>query len=263
MREFQTDISTPDGSMNAVVIHPEEGGPFPVAVCYMDSCGIRPDFLTLARGLAVAGYFVVTPNAYYRRAREVDLDPDRIGSEDPTYEDGRALMWELNRSITVAGFEDDVRATLAWIEAQPEAMPGPVGVYGYCLGGRLAMTAAAALPERIAAAASFHGAGFVQDDLSKAGDIRAEVYFAHAGTDKYVPLDRIEAIEARLADAGVLHRFEIYQEAHHGFTIPGRQTYHQPSADRAWERLFNLFRRNLPQAAPGAPSRLYRGLARI
>lgn len=238
MKEYVVDIRTPDGVMNSVVMHPEEGGPFPVAVCLMDSCGLRDDFLELARRLAVAGYFVVTPNAYYRAARDVDLDPDRVDSEDPTYEEGRKMMWELNRSITADGWERDMRALFAWVDACPQAMAGPAGVYGYYLGGRLALSAAAAMPERIAAAASLHGGGFVKDDSSKAGAILGEVYLAHAGTDKYIPMERIEGIERMLTQ--------------------------QPSADRAWERVFALFRRNLPQAAAVLQAhRSYTGIATI
>ncbi len=193
----------------------------------------------------------------------MDLDPDRIDFDD-TYEEGRKLMWELNRSITVSGVERDTKAILDWMEAYAGALNGPAGAYGYCLGGRLALTAAASLPNRIAAAASFHGGGFVQDDTSRLADITAEIYFAHAGTDKYIPLDKIERLDAECGAAGLRRRFEIYNDAHHGFSIPGRRVYHQPSADRAWQRLFALFRRNLVQGAVGdQPRRIPQGITRV
>lgn len=255
MIEFEVDVPTPDGAMNTVIVHPEQGGPFPVAICFMDSCGVRPDFLEMARRLAVTGYCVATPNLYYRRLRHVDLDPDRIDF-DESYADGRRLMWELNQSFTLFDCASDTRALLSWLQEQAPALGGPVGAYGYCLGGRLALGMAAHVPERVAAAASFHGGGFVVDRPDsihlRAAAIRAEVYVAHAGTDKYVPADQLEALEAALAAAGVRRRIEIYAEAHHGFTIAGRRVYHPPSAWRAWERLFALFHRNLPQAAPCA-----------
>lgn len=110
------------------------------------------------------------------------------------------------------------------------------------------------MPERIVAAASFHGGGFAVDSPDSihrhAGAIRAEVYVGHAGTDKYIPLEQLGALEAALAEAGVHRRIEVYEEAHHGFTIAGRRVYHERSAFRAWERLHALFRRNLPQASP-------------
>ena len=251
MIEFEVDVQTPDGAMNTVVMHPEDGGPFPAAVCFMDSAGVRPDFLDMGRRVAAAGYCVMTPNMYYRRFRTVDIDPDRIDF-DEGYEDGRALMWELNRSFTLLDTASDTRSLLAWSDDYPHALGGPVGAYGYCLGGRLALGVAAHVPERIAAAASFHGGGFVTDAPDSlhrhAQAIRAEVYVAHAGTDKYVADDQLLELDRALAAAGVRRRIEVYAEAHHGFTIAGRRVYHERSAFRAWERLFALFRRTLPQA---------------
>lgn len=251
MIETEVDVPTPDGLMNTVVMHPEAGGPFPVAICFMDSCGVRPDFLDMARRLAAVGYCVATPNMYYRKLRIVDLDPDRIDF-DEGYDEGRKLMWELNRSFSLEDCASDTRALLAWLDSYDRALRGPVGAYGYCLGGRLALSVAAHVPERVAAAASFHGGGFVvdtPDSIHKhARNIRGEVYVGHAGTDKYVPAEQLVDLERALSDAGVRQRIEIYSEAHHGFTIAGRRVYHERSAYRAWERLFALFRRNLPQA---------------
>jgi carboxymethylenebutenolidase len=251
MIEIEIDVPTRDGLMNTVVVHPEEGGPFPLAICFMDSCGVRPDFLDMARRLATTGYCVATPNMYYRKLRTVDLDPDRIDF-DESYDDGRALMWQLNSSFTLADCASDTRALITRLDDYAPALHGPVGAYGYCLGGRLALGVAAHVPERIAAAASFHGGGFVVESADSihnlADNIRAEIYVAHAGTDKYVPISQLSDLEQALADAGVRRRIEIYSEAHHGFTIAGRRVYHGPSAFRAWERLFALFKRNLPQA---------------
>jgi carboxymethylenebutenolidase len=249
--EFEADIDTPDGRMNAVVMHPEEGGPYPVAICLMDSCGIRPDFLEMPRRMAVAGYCVVTPNVYYRKLRHLDLDPNRIDFDD-TYDDGRKLMWELNQSVTSLNFARDTRALLSWLDKFEPALRGPVGAFGYCLGGRLALAAAAHVPERVAAAACFHGGGFVKDTPDSvhlhAGKIKAEIYVGHAGTDKHVPEEQLFGLQRSLKEAGVRGRIELYGEAHHGFTIPGRRVYHERSANRCWERLFALFGRNLPQA---------------
>ncbi|HEX4180962.1 MAG TPA: dienelactone hydrolase family protein [Caulobacteraceae bacterium] len=252
MIELEIDVPTPAGTMNTVVMHPEDGGPFPVAICFMDSCGVRPDFLDMPRRLAAAGYCVATPNMYYRKFRSVDLNPDRIDSDKKEYDDERKLMWELNKSFTLMECASDTRALLDWLGDYAPALRGPAGAYGYCLGGRLALGMAAHVPERIAAAASFHGGGFVVDTPESihrhADKIRAEVYVAHAGTDKYVPAQQLTDLDEALAQAGVRRRLEIYSEAHHGFTIAGRDAYHERSAFRAWERLFALFRRNLPQA---------------
>jgi carboxymethylenebutenolidase len=38
---------------------------------------------------------------------------------------------------------------------------------------------------------------------------------------------------------------EIYPGTHHGFAFPKRPVYHRDAAERHWERLLALYRRNL------------------
>jgi carboxymethylenebutenolidase len=39
MIERELDIATADGAMNSFVVHPAQGGPFPVVLFYMDAPG--------------------------------------------------------------------------------------------------------------------------------------------------------------------------------------------------------------------------------
>jgi carboxymethylenebutenolidase len=251
MIEFEVDIPTPDGLMNTVIMHPQSDGPFPVALCFMDSCGVRPDFLEMARRLSVTGYCVATPNMYYRKMRHVDLDPDRIDF-DEDYEEGRALMWKLNSSFTLLDCARDARALFTWLDANAPVLAGPAGAYGYCLGGRLALGVAAHIPERIAAAASFHGGGFIVDAPDSIhhhiSQIQAEIYVGHAETDKYIPMAQVTELERLLKENDKRHHIELYPNAPHGWTIPGRRVFDEQASNLSWERLFALFRRNLPQA---------------
>src|SRR5476651_2301266 len=70
MIEQELDIATADGAMNTFITHPEEGGPFPVVLFYMDAPGKREELHDMARRIAAVGYFVVLPNLYYRRSRD-------------------------------------------------------------------------------------------------------------------------------------------------------------------------------------------------
>jgi carboxymethylenebutenolidase len=38
---------------------------------------------------------------------------------------------------------------------------------------------------------------------------------------------------------------EVYPGTHHGFAFPKRPVYHRDAAERHWERLLALYRRNL------------------
>jgi carboxymethylenebutenolidase len=78
-----------------------------------------------------------------------------------------------------------------------------------------------------------------------AAKVKCESYFACAEIDKWAPKSDIDILEAALKDAKVPHRIEWYPKAEHGFVFPLRAVYEKPSAERHWERLFDLFRRNL------------------
>ena len=64
MIEKHLDISTQDGAMNSFVVYPDEGGPYPVVLFYMDAPGYREELRDMARRIAAVGYYVVLPNLY-------------------------------------------------------------------------------------------------------------------------------------------------------------------------------------------------------
>lgn len=242
MIEQTLDIPTADGAMNTFVVHPEEKQPHPVVFFYMDAPGFRSELRDMARRLASVGYFVLLPNLYYRRTRDWHL-VERT-------EEQMALMFEHMASLTLPMVVSDTEAMLRFVDAQPAANPTRIGAVGYCMSGPFVMAAAAALPERIHCIASIHGANMVTGDAASphllAPKIRCESYFACAEIDKWAPPPAIATLEAALVEAGTPHRIEWYPGAEHGFVFPKRGAiYHRESAERHWERLFELFGRRL------------------
>ncbi len=239
MRDRELDIVTPDGAMNTFVTHPEEDGPFPVVLLLMDAPGRREELSDMARRLGAGGYYVMLPNLYYRRVRDFAPTPER-----------RSEMIAHMNSLTNAMVCDDARALLAHTVQDPEAGSGPAGCVGYCMSGPFAFALAAAIPQRIAAAASFHGVRLCTEALDSphltAHEVRGELYFGCAETDEWAPAEMVEALDAHLASVGLRYRIETYPGTVHGFVFPQRPTaYHQAGAERHWERLFSLFRRRL------------------
>jgi carboxymethylenebutenolidase len=247
MIERHLDIPTPDGAMNSFVVHPEEGGPHPVVLFYMDAPGKREELHDMARRLASVGYFVVLPNLYYRRTRDFELKERTPEGMKPMFE----LMDSLGNALAVR----DTQAMLEFVAGEPAADAGRVGAVGYCMSGPFVFAAAAALPDRIRAIASIHGARMVTDrDDSPhrmAPRIRCETYVACAETDTWAPPEAMAQLQAALDAAGTPYRLEWYPGAQHGFVFPRRAgIYDRPSAERHWERLFALFARNLKPLAP-------------
>ncbi len=245
MIEREIDIQTPDGTMNTFVVHPDEGGPHPVVLFYMDAPGKREELHDMARRIASVGYFVALPNLYYRWTPRFRMKPGQEGLDE---------MFGLMRKLRNGMVVDDTSALIGFVDDDPAALGGPLGAVGYCMSGPFVFAAAAAYPERFAATASIYGAGLLtdrEDSPHRTADrIQGEIYFACAETDEYAPKAQIDALTEHLAQTGIRHRVEWYPGVEHGFAFPKREgIYDKPAAERHWARLFDLFRRNLP--APG------------
>ena len=242
MIDRELDIQTADGAMNTFVTHPEEGGPHPVVLFYMDAPGKREELHDMARRLGSVGYCVVLPNLYYRRVRDFKM----VTGDD----DARRIMFEHMNSLDRAKILTDTAAMLKFAAGEKAARTDKVGVVGYCMSGPFIFWAAAEHPNRVAAAASFHGVRLCTDSPESphrfADKIKGELYVGCAQTDSYAPPEMIAALDAHLRTTPLRYRIETYSETQHGFVFPKREgMYQKAGAERHWERLLALFRRNL------------------
>ncbi|MQY36369.1 hypothetical protein SRB17_43680 [Streptomyces sp. RB17] len=242
------EITTEDGVADAYLAHPADGRPRPGVLFYQDAYGLRPHLRSMADRLAAAGYTVLVPNVFYRLGRTpvVELPEFIDPAADPT-------IWErlgpVVASLTPDLIKRDAGAYLQWLADSPLATDGPVAVTGYCMGARLVLRTAAAFPDRVAAAAGFHGGGLATDEPTSphlgAPDITAELYFGHADNDRSLPPEQIERFEKALTEAGVRHTCEVYPGARHGFTQADTDAYDREADERHWRALLDLLNRTL------------------
>ncbi len=246
VRGTAVDIATEDGTADAYLTHPADGGPHPAVLLYMDAFGLRPQLRGMADRLAGAGYTVLVPNVFYRagRAPVVDL-PDFIDPRErpEIFQTLGPIMRDLTPERTVR----DAGAYLAWLADCPAAADGPVALTGYCMGSALALRTAGAYPDRVAAVAGFHGGNLATEAPDSphlaARDITAEVYLAHADQDPGMPAEQQERLEAALTGAGVGHRCEVYEGARHGYTQADTAAYDEAATERHWTALLDLLKR--------------------
>ncbi len=240
MIERQLDIETRDGATTTFIVHPERDGPHPVILFFMDAPAIREELRDMARRFASGGHYVVLPNLYYREG-VMEIGP--LG--DPAV---RERMMALMAGLTIDMVMSDVDGLLAFIDADPAAKPGPMGAVGYCMSGQFAINAAANHPDRIKAAASMYGTYLVTDKANSphlvAKKAAGELYFGCAETDRWAPMELVEELTQALAELPNAE-VEIYPGVEHGFAFPQRPAYDKPAAERHWERLVALYRRNL------------------
>ena len=244
MIDQQLEISTKDGHTTTFITHPERGGPHPVILFYMDAPAIREELRDMARRLGTSGYYVMLPNLYYR-SNVLELGPLPADPESPE----RKRMFQLMASIDIPMVMEDTRALLAFAGTQPAARIDRVGTVGYCMSGRYAINAATHFSDRVKAAASIYGTQLATDRPDSphlAGQkTRAELYFACAETDIYAPMETIEKVRLAMQNDRANAEVEIYPATHHGFAFPKRPVYDRDAAERHWERLLALYRRNL------------------
>ena len=240
MIERQVDLTTPDGTMPTFLFHPEHDGPHPVVLYLMDAPGIRPVLRDMASRLATAGYYVMLPYLYYRGGpfREFTMSDEDMHARQ-----------ELMGTITPTNIVGDAGALLAHAAGDAAARDGDAGVVGFCMSGGLAVSVARAIPDRIAAAASIHGAWLVRDTDDSPhlnlDTVRAELYLAWCDNDATAPPETIPVMREALGDTSVMYTLDFIDYAVHGFAPPGTERYNRQASELHWERVHSLLRRNL------------------
>lgn len=248
MSRTAVEIKTADGTCPASLFRPAGRGPWPGVIFYMDGPGIRPVLFEMGERLAAAGYLVLLPDLFYRAGPYAPVDVKTLFS-DP---EKRAAHGKFFASTSNAKAAADTRAFLDFLDDTGELRGRKIGVTGYCMGGGMVLTAAATYPDRIAAAASFHGGRLATDAADSphklAAKIKARVLVAGADKDQGFPPEQADALRAALTAAGVDHRVEIWSGATHGWTMKDIPIYDEAAAERHWREMLALFEQTLKAA---------------
>ncbi len=239
--EHEVAIRTPDGTANGVLFASEDGRRLPGVIFLTDVGGIRASQHQMGGRLAAEGYAVLLPNIFYRTDKPpVWHFPLRFGEPATMQRFG-----ELTGPLTPDAIERDAGAYVDFLAGHESVGNAPMGVVGLCFSGALAVRTAAARPDRIAAAASFHGGRLYADDPSSPHlvlpHVKARLYFGHATDDRSMPQEVIGKLDDALESWGGRYESEIYEGARHGWTVPDNPAYNQPQAERAFEKLKELF----------------------
>ncbi|GGX35461.1 dienelactone hydrolase [Pigmentiphaga litoralis] len=241
-------VNAPDGACPAYVVSPAEGSaaaaPWPAVIFYGDAGGLRPAMVEMADTVAAAGYLVLVPDVYYRVGPYTPLVPKEVFAGDVG-----AVLGPLMSTTGNDKAAGDTEAFLAWLDAREDVRKGKVGAVGFCMCGGMALSAAAAWPDRFGAVASFHGGNLASDDPAsphlRVGAIQGDVYIASAERDEFYPPAMAARFEAALNEAGVTYTAEEYAGASHGWMVPDFPVYDANCAERGWTALIALFDRTL------------------
>src|SRR5262245_27044822 len=135
-----------DGDAVGVLIAPAAPAHLPLLVMFPDAGGIRPAMEQIAGRFASHGYAVLVVDPYWRNGPFAPFDFKTVWS-DPAE---RARIGALMASVLPDRLFADTRALVAAI-GDRRVDTGRVATFGYCMGGRMAFLAAAAMPDEVVA----------------------------------------------------------------------------------------------------------------
>nr|WP_070958466.1 dienelactone hydrolase family protein [Hyphomonas sp. Mor2] len=245
LTEANVDIPTPDGTIDALFVHPADGAHAAIII-WPDIHGVRPAFFDMARRLAGAGYSVIAANPYYR------THSGRLFQEGQTIRDpgGRERVGPHYQALSPETVIIDAAAIVSWLDRQDavDTRRG-VGAVGFCMTGSWTLRAAAAVPNRIKAPTSFHGGGLVTEAADSphrlAGQIQGGVLIAIAENDHERQPEAEGALIAAFEAAKVPAEIEVYAGAMHGWVPTDSRAHNPEQSERAWSRMLALFEREL------------------
>jgi carboxymethylenebutenolidase len=242
MAERKETVSTPDGAMEVFIAHPDGAGPWPVIVQLMDGIGMREELRDHARRTAAWGYYVMAPDLYYRFGLKGPLDFANPEQRDK-------VMGAIG-ALTAERATSDVEAALAVARNDPAAAKGKIGLYGFCMGGKLTLELSQTLGDRVAAGASIHPGNLAidapQSPHRHLDRVKAKLYFGIADKDASATPEQIAELERELGARRVDYDLEWHPGALHGYMMPSRsELYNRDAAEKVWGRMESLFAQTL------------------
>ena len=197
-------------------------GPAAVIVVH-EVFGLNEQIKGVARRLAAEGGFTTFAVDLFGRAT-MDMSTG--------YKLAHAMVWKT--AI------DTIRRTRQALSELGEG--SRVGVMGFCMGGGIALAAAAHIPE-VAACVPFYG--IPTAERADVGRIRGKVMGHFAKFDKHISQDRVDSLEHKLSAAGVPADIFRYHADHAFFNEVRKESHSSYNSQHAWARTLAFFRREL------------------
>lgn len=194
--------------------------------------GLNDQIRGVADRMAAAGFTALVPDLYR-------------GKSTVEAEEAHHLMTGLDFGDAAS---NDVRGAVRWLK-QHAAGSGKVGVTGFCMGGALTLLSSMLAPEADAGVVWY---GYPPLEFIDAAKIRIPLMGHWATQDQAFAIGGVDALEAKLREAGVRYEGHRYL-AQHAFANetaqgPGRiavTQYDAAWAQLAWDRTLRFFGRTL------------------
>ena len=227
-------VKVGNGEMPVYRSSDESGERKPAVIVLQEVFGVNPHIRDVADRIAREGYEVYAPDLFYRQGPRFES-----GYTDMTAARERALQMKEEE------FLEDIGALIAWVRAKGTLSNGrsgepiPVGVVGFCMGGRLAYLTACT--QEIDAAISYYGGGIARGPLSRTAGISCPVMLFYGGKDAHIPQSEIDQVRGALEEHEKEAAIYVYPDADHGFFCNERKSFDPAAAQDSWNHLKTLF----------------------
>jgi carboxymethylenebutenolidase len=195
----------------------------------------------MGKRLAESGYSVLVVNPFYR-SKKAPVIAEGAKFSDPAVSAAvRPLAGALNPTTHVT----DAKAFVAWLDTQASvSKTRKIGTTGYCMGGPMVMRTAASVPERVGAAATFHGGGLATTAADSphllVPQMKAQSLHCVAQNDDERDANAKVLLKEAFDKAKLVSEVQVYP-AMHGWCAIDSEQYNMEQAERAHARLLVLF----------------------
>lgn len=197
----------------------------PAVVIIQEWWGLVGHIKDVADRLASEGFVVLAPDLYHGES-----------ASEPN--EAKKLAMAMDRQRAIA----EITAAADHLRGLSSVDPKKVGVMGWCMGGALALSAAAN-SSAFDAVVCFYGRPLEAGDVAKLGIPTLGIY---GELDAGIPLSLVHAFDNELEKNGTPHHIHTYAGADHAFFNNDRpEVYHPEASADAWQRTLAWLRQYL------------------
>jgi len=209
---------------------PDRPGPHPGVLVAQHAGGIDAQMQDVVHRLHREGYVAAAPELFHRQPADAD----------PTKRTSMLLDEEI-----IA----DLNATIAHLKTL-QVQVAPLGIVGFCMGGRVSYLAATAIGG-LKAAAVFYGANIMKalgdgpSPFERSANIQCPVIGFFGAEDGNPSPDDVKKIDAELTRLNKWHEFHTYLNAGHAFQNFIDKRYRERASRGSWYEMLAFFTEHL------------------
>lgn len=228
------------GEMPAYRAMPDKKGKkFPVVLVVHEIFGVHEHIQDLCRRFAKSGYLAIAPYLYARQGDVTKVEREKI--------------MEIVGKVPDSQVMSDLDVCVDWAKKNG-GNTKKLSITGFCWGGRITWLYAAH-NKKVDAGAAWYGRlvrnpNQTANDLQPkmpidvAKDLKVPVLGLYGGLDTGIPLDTVQRMQDELKKGKSKSEIIVYPNAKHGFNADYRDSYNKESADEAWGKMLEWFKKN-------------------